>query len=69
MKTNHFKNCPAPICEELDCQNVVWCAGEEICSKTKGELRSRMVRINKSVLGGRFLDSSWTKKELEKSSL
>jgi hypothetical protein len=65
----HLNNCSAPICEEIDCSKVVWCAGEEVCSKTKGVLRSKMLRINKEFKLGKFQDSSWTKEQLVRSSL
>jgi len=49
---------------------VVWCAGEEICGRRPlTDLQKRQKRINDEYKKGRFLDQSWTRAELEKSSL
>ena len=70
MKTKHSQNCPAPICLHEDYKNIVWCAGEEVCqSRPQTELQKKQIRINREFGKGRFQESSWTGKELERSSL
>jgi len=70
MKTNHFKNCSAPLCSQTDCSEVVWYAGEDICRcRPLTKLQTRQIRINKLFKKGRFQDKCWLGKELAGSSL
>lgn len=53
-----------------DYKEVVWCAGEEVCScRPLTELQKKQLRINKEFGRGRFTDDSWIGRELDRVSL
>ncbi len=67
---SHKDKCSAPLCVDQDYFDVVWCAGEEICSRRPmKKVQRTQTRINKEFAKGRFVDISWTGRELEESSL
>jgi len=70
IKTKHQENCTAPLCNDDVNTNTVWCAGEEICSKTpRTKIQQRQKRINEEFKKGKMQDKSWTLSELSRSSL
>ena len=49
--SKHFKSCEAPICVENHNNDLVWYAGEKICSKqSKFKWHKTQKRINKHIL-------------------
>lgn len=76
MTEKHYLTCLAPICQDDRNLNfreeVVWCPGEAVCSKTPyQEFQRKQVEINKEVKKGTFrnIEEGYTLKDLETRSI
>ena len=56
--SKHFEDCSAPICQEMDSDNVVWYPGEEVClKKPYNKVQKKQLLINRELSRGTFRHS------------
>lgn len=70
MKSKHYLRCSAPVCAEDENKDLVWWAGEQVCTCSPlTPLQKKQVRINQQFKKGRFQDKNWTVKELQEAHI